>query len=92
MNKAKQASIHIRCDQKLADEFKKAVEQNGYTKSLVIRELMQKYINNSKKHNLPTQQATVRPAILKNETDKPLRKMSSDDLLKLAIRMAEKHI
>lgn len=92
MNKAKQASIHIRCDQKLADEFKKAVEQNGYTKSLVIRELMQEYIDNSKKHNSPTQQATVRPAILRNETDKPLREMSSDDLLKLAIRMAEKHI
>ncbi len=92
MRKSKQASIHIRCDQKLANEFKQAVEQNGYTKSLVIRELMQEYIDNSKKLHLATEQHKVEQAIRKNKIDQPLKDMASDDLLKLAIRMAQKHI
>lgn len=92
MSKSKQASIHIRCEQKLADEFKQAVEQNGYTKSLVIRELMQEYIDNSKNISLPTEQDTVKQAIRRNDIDNSLKDMTSDDLLKLAIRMAEKHI
>ncbi|WP_201587528.1 type II toxin-antitoxin system RelB/DinJ family antitoxin [Psychrobacter jeotgali] len=92
MSKSKQASIHIRCDAKLANEFKQAVENNGYTKSLVIRELMQEYIDNSNKLNLPTEQDTVKQAIRKNDIDKSLEEMASDDLLRLAIRMAQKHI
>lgn len=92
MSKSKQSSIHIRCDENLANEFKQMVEKNGYTKSLVIRELMQDYIDNSKKLNLATEQGTVKQAIRKDDIDKSLKDMTSDDLLKLAIRMAQKHI
>lgn len=94
MGKPKQASIHIRCDDDLANEFKQVVEQNGYTKSLVMRELMQDYINNSKNSNLPYEQNVMRQVLRKGETSalEPLKDMTSDDLLKLAIRMAEKHI
>lgn len=92
MSKSKQASIHIRCDQKLANEFKQAVQQNGYTKSLIIREMMQEYIDNSKKRPLTTEQDIMKRAIGKNDIEQPLKNMESDDLLKLAIRMAKKHI
>ncbi|WP_367109043.1 type II toxin-antitoxin system RelB/DinJ family antitoxin [uncultured Psychrobacter sp.] len=94
MSKPKQASIHIRCDEKLANEFKQVVEQNGYTKSLIIREMMQEYIDNSKKLNLASQQDTMAKVIKTEDIDKlePLKDITADDLLKLAIRMAEKHI
>ncbi len=94
MSKPKQASIHIRCDDNLANEFKKAVEKNGYTKSLVMRELMQDYINRSKNSNLPYEQSVMGQVLKKSETNalEPLKDMTSDELLKLAIRMAEKHI
>ncbi|TXD98474.1 hypothetical protein ES754_06080 [Psychrobacter frigidicola] len=94
MSKPKQASIHIRCDNDLANEFKQVVEQNGYTKSLVMRELMQDYINNSKKPNLPSEQNIMSQVLKKDEPglQEPLKDMTSNDLLKLAIRMAEKHI
>lgn len=92
MSRSKPASIHIRCDKKLANEFKQAVEQNGYTKSLVIRELMQQYVDNPKKLNLSSEPDTVTQATKTDERGKPLKDMSSDELLKLAIRMAEKHI
>ncbi len=94
MNKPKQTSIHIRCDDDLANEFKRVVEQNGYTKSLVMRELMQDYINNAKNPNLPVEQDVMRQVIKKGDPDRvePLKNMTSDELLKLAIRMAEKHI
>ncbi|WP_367104903.1 type II toxin-antitoxin system RelB/DinJ family antitoxin [uncultured Psychrobacter sp.] len=94
MSKPKQASIHIRCDEKLANEFKQVVEQNGYTKSLVIREMMQEYVDNSKKLNLASQQDTMAKVIKTEDIDKlePLKDITADDLLKLAIRMAEKHI
>lgn len=94
MSKPKQASIHIRCDDGLANEFKQVVEQNGYSKSLVIRELMQDYINNSKKPNPSSEQDVMRQIVKKGDTDRlePLKDMSADDLFKLAIRMAEKHI
>lgn len=95
MSKPKQASIHIRCDKKLANEFKQAVEQNGYTKSLVLRELMQEYIDNPKKLNLASEQEDTMKKVMKEEDiDKlePLKDITADDLFKLAIRMAEKHI
>ncbi|MGM8871206.1 type II toxin-antitoxin system RelB/DinJ family antitoxin [Psychrobacter sp. 2Y5] len=94
MSKDQQASIHIRCDEKLANEFKQAVEQNGYTKSLVLRELMQEYIDNPKRLNLASEQNTMQQIMKKEEIEKiePLKDMTSDDLLKLAIRMAQKHI
>ena len=93
MSKPKQASIHIRCDHDLANEFKQIVEQNGYTKSLVMRELMQDYINHSKNPNLPSGQV-MRQVLKKGHTiePEPLKNMTSNELLKLAIRMAEKHI
>ena len=94
MSKYQQASIHIRCDEKLANEFKQAVEKNGYTKSLVIRELMQEYIDNPKKLNMAGEQETMKQLIQEKEIEEiePLKDMTSDDLLKLAIRMAQKHI
>lgn len=94
MNKPKQASIHIRCDYELANEFKQVVEQNGYTKSLVMRELMQDYINNAKNQNILSEQDIMSKAIKKGNEVKadPLKDMTADELLKLAIRMAEKHI
>lgn len=78
----------------MANEFKQAVEQNGYTKSLVIRELMQEYIDNPKRLNLASEQNTMQQIMKKEEIEKiePLKDMTSDDLLKLAIRMAQKHI
>lgn len=94
MSKPKQASIHIRCDYDLANEFKKVVEQNGYTKSLVLRELMQDYINTFKNHSVQSEQDVMTQVIKKGNTikEKPLKDMTTDELLKLAIRMAEKHI
>ena len=94
MNKPKQASIHIRCDYDLANEFKQVVEQNGYSKSLVIRELMQDYINNAKNQNMLSERDLMSNVIKKSSTIKaePLKDMTADELLKLAIRMAEKHI
>lgn len=94
MNTTKKASIHIRCDHDLAKEFKQVVEQNGYTKSLVLRELMQDYINNSKNKRMQPKLGVMRQVLQKDNTikTKPLKDMTSDELLKLAIRMAEKHI
>ncbi|MBE0406495.1 hypothetical protein ACT3TI_06685 [Psychrobacter sp. AOP22-C1-22] len=94
MSKSKQASIHIRCDYDLANEFKQVVEQNGYSKSLVLRELMQDYINTSKNHSMQSEQDVIRQVLKKDDTIKaaPLKDMTTDELLKLAIRMAEKHI
>ncbi|MDE4456156.1 hypothetical protein [Psychrobacter sp. DAB_AL62B] len=94
MSRPKQASIHIRCDYDLANEFKQIVEQNGYTKSLVLRELMQHYINNSKNQNMLSERDLMSNVIKKSSAIKaaPLKDMTTDELLKLAIRMAEKHI
>lgn len=94
MSRPKQASIHIRCDYDLANEFKQVVEKNGYTKSLVLRELMQDYINTSKNHSMRSEQDVMRQVLKKDDTIKaaPLKDMTTDELLKLAIRMAEKHI
>ena len=64
MSITKQASIHIRCDYDLANEFKYVVEQNGYIKSLVMYELMQDYINNFKNHSLRSEK-TVMGQVLK---------------------------
>lgn len=94
MSKSKQAFIYIRCDYALANEFKQVVEQNGYTKSLVLRELMQDYINNSKKNSIQSDQDVMRQVLKKGDRIEaaPLKDMTTDELLKLAIRMAEKHI
>ena len=99
MNSLKQTSIHIRCDQRLADEFKQVVEQRGYTKSTVLRELMQEYINKAKNPLVTAELATTDQAhikaVLKQDAATrmtPLSDKAADDLLQLATRMAEKHI
>ena len=44
MSKDKQATINIRLDKDTAKAFKDIVERDGYTQSLVLRELIKKYI------------------------------------------------
>ena len=81
-------------DNDIANEFKQVVEQNGYSKSLVMRELMQDYINNAKNQNMLSERDLMSNVIKKSSVIKvePLKDMTADELLKLAIRMAEKHI
>lgn len=52
MTKKKNVSIHIRCDEDLANEFKRVVEQQGYSQSLVMRELMKDYLKKNKQPDL----------------------------------------
>lgn len=94
MNSLKQASIHIRCDQELADEFKQVVEQHGYTKSMVLRALMQDYINKTKNSILTAEQNQIKVVLKQDAATRmtPLSDKAADDLLQLALRMAEKHI
>ena len=94
MNPTKQISIHICCEQSLAEEFNQVVEQQGYTKSMVLQELMQEYINKVKNPLLPVEQEQIK-AVLKQDAATrmtPLTDKAAADLLQLAIRMAEKHI
>lgn len=50
--KAKNVSIHIRADEDLANEFKRVVESQGYTQSLIMRELMKQYLAKNKQPDL----------------------------------------
>ena len=50
--KKKNVSIHIRADEDLANEFKRVVENQGYTQSLVMRELMKEYLAKNKQPDL----------------------------------------
>lgn len=50
--KGKDVSIHIRAEEALAKEFKRVCEQQGYTQSLVMRELMKKYLASNKQLDL----------------------------------------
>lgn len=50
--KKKAVSIHIRADEDLANEFKRVVEAQGYTQSLVMRELMKEYLAKNKQFDL----------------------------------------
>lgn len=43
-NDKKTVSIHIRADEDLARAFKREVEAQGFTQSLVMRELMKEYL------------------------------------------------
>ncbi len=52
MTKAKNVSIHIRADEDLAKEFKRVVEAQGYTQSLIMRELMKEYLSKNKQPDL----------------------------------------
>lgn len=94
MNPIKQTSIHICCEQSLAEEFNQVVEQQGYTKSMVLQELMQEYINKVKNPLLPVEQEQIKAVLQQDAATRmtPLTDKAADDLLQLAIRMAEKHI
>jgi len=52
IKKKKAVSIHIRADEDLANEFKRVVEAQGYTQSLVMRELMKEYLAKNKQPDL----------------------------------------
>lgn len=45
--------INFKCDTELADEFKRLVKEQGYSQSLVLRELMKDYISKNDKLELP---------------------------------------
>lgn len=51
-NDKKTVSIHIRADEDLAKAFKRVVENQGYTQSLVMRELMKEYLAKNKQLEL----------------------------------------
>ena len=51
-NKQKNVSIHIRANEELAKEFKRVCEQQGYSQSLIMRELMKEYLAKNKQPNL----------------------------------------
>lgn len=51
-NKPNNVSIHIRAPDDLAAEFKRVVEAQGYTQSLVMRELMKDYLSQNKQLEL----------------------------------------
>lgn len=36
--------INFKCDRELAEEFKKVAKQQGYSQSLVLRELMKEFL------------------------------------------------
>lgn len=38
------ALINFKCDRELAEEFKKVAKQQGYSQSLVLRELIKEYL------------------------------------------------
>lgn len=44
MKKPKAATINIRLDENLAKTFKDIVDRDGYTQTLVLTELIKKYI------------------------------------------------
>lgn len=38
------ALINFKCDRELAEQFKKVAKEQGYSQSLVLRELMKEYL------------------------------------------------
>lgn len=36
--------VNFKCDRELAEQFKKVAKQQGYSQSLVLRELMKEYL------------------------------------------------
>lgn len=59
----KEKAITVRVKESLADEFRQVVKEQGYTQSLVIRELMKDYIDKPKQLNLQQEQRIVRETI-----------------------------
>lgn len=87
----KEKAVTVRVLESLADEFKQVVKEQGYTQSLVIRELMQDYINKTKQPNLPPEQDVMRFILKKGEKSglEFLQDMSADDMLAFAERLAD---
>lgn len=50
--KAKNVSIHIRAPEDLANEFKRVCEQQGYSQSLIVRKLIEKYLEKNEQLDL----------------------------------------
>lgn len=50
--KAKNVSIHIRAPEDLANEFKRVCDQQGYSQSLVIRKLIENYLEKNKQMDI----------------------------------------
>lgn len=50
--KAKTVSIHIRVDEDLAHEFKRICDEQDFTQSLIIRQLMKEYLAKNKQISL----------------------------------------
>ena len=94
MNPTTQKSFHIRCEQALAEEFQHVVELQGASMEIVLQELMQHYINKVKNPLLPAEQEKIKTVLKQDAATRmtPLSDNAADDLLQLAIRMAEKHI
>lgn len=86
----KEKTVTVRVWESLADEFKQVVKEQGYTQSLVIRELMQDYINKAKQPNLPPEQDVMRFILKKGEKSglEFLQDMSADEMMALAEKLA----
>lgn len=52
VKKPKNISIHIRAEESLAKEFKRVCEAQGYSQSLIMRELMKDYLSKNKQPDL----------------------------------------
>ena len=89
-----QISLHICCDQALADEFKRVVDQKGYSKDEVMQERMRDYIYQARHSLGETDREKIQTILQQDAATRmsPLSDKAADDLLQLAIRMAEKHI
>ena len=87
-------SIHIPCEPALADEFKRVVEQQGHSMAIVLQELMQDYIKQANNPLVVTDQEKIKTVLKQDAATRmtPLTDKAADDLLQLAIGMAEKHI
>ena len=87
----KEKAVTVRVCESLADEFKKVVKEQGYTQSLVIRELMEDYIRKTKDPELPEDQDVMRFVLRKGEKSglEFLADMTVDEMLSLAGAMSK---
>ena len=52
MNTNKKTALTVRIDEDLSQAFKKACDDSGYSQSLVIRELIKKWLVDKKQQDL----------------------------------------
>lgn len=50
--KTKTVSIHIRADENLANQFKRCCDEQGFSQSLVMRQLMKQYVEKNRQIKL----------------------------------------